>query len=613
MSRNLDHHQKKQTAQKKVELAFWAKLSIVVLVVTVATAFLVVVAAGAMAQHHNYILSSIILVVGTSSLLTCMFAILQRQHEQRLHRIFTAMAASETARAQAEAAAREKSRLLATMSHEIRTPLNGVIGMLGLLSETTLSLEQKNYADTAHSSGRILLSIIDEILDTAKSQSQTKQTHTELVTLVESVTELLATRAHAKGIDVSAYVSKSVPHSVALDDMHLRQVLFNLVGNAIKFTQKGGVAVEVQMTAANTLQIVVRDSGIGMSPEESTRIFAPFVQANEQTAKRFGGTGLGLSISRKLIQAMQGTISVESKPNIGTAFVVTFPITQIDATKLPEQPLANRHYVLAMSDGFARDHLQKTLIDFGAKTIIVENRKTLFTLLRAPKPTRQFICDTTFSATLASWAKYQHQVFPTAVVWVMMKAEQRKNNMAFLSAPFAGYLLNPLRKSTLLNQLVAFDVKALKQTSQLLRKSKKSNCAKSPQAKSALRILLAEDNAINALLARTILQKLGHSVITVGDGAQALQTLQNDQSFDVVLLDMEMPKLNGIETARAIRLDPKLKHLPLLALTANAHNEDVQACLAAGMNDHLSKPFDKLDLQEKIVRLVKNNKAAKAA
>ena len=609
----LDHHQKKQTAQKKVELAFWAKLSLVVLAVTVATAFLVVLAAGIMAQHHNYVLSSIILVAGTASLLICMFAILQRQHEQRLHRIFTAMAASETARAQAEAAAREKSRLLATMSHEIRTPLNGIIGMLGLLSETTLSLEQKNYTDTAHSSGRILLSIIDEILDTAKSQSQAKQTHTELVTLVENVTELLATRAHAKGIEVSAYVANDVPHHVALDDMHLRQVLFNLVGNAIKFTQTGGVGIEVNLNSSNTLQIVVRDSGIGMSPEEATRIFAPFVQANAQTSTRFGGTGLGLSISRKLVQAMQGSISVESKPNIGTAFVVTLPLIELQTLPLPQRALANRHYVLAMSDGFARDHLQKSLIDFGAQTTIVENHKTLSTLLHNPKPSHQFICDTSYSSTLVAWAKRQRESFPSAVVWVMMKAEHRKNNMAFLSAPFAGYLLNPLRKSTLLNQLSAFDVKALKQTSQLLRKSKRTANLKHPPIKAALRVLLAEDNAINALLARTILEKLGHSVVTVEDGEAALRTLHKDRAFDVVLLDMEMPKLNGVETARAIRLDPTLKHLPLLALTANSHHQDIKACLTAGMNDHLAKPFDKLDLQEKIIKLVKTQKAGKAA
>ena len=608
-----NHHHRRQNARQRDELAFWAKLSLVVLAITVATAFLVVAAAGVMAQHHNYILSSIILVAGTASLLICMFVVLQRQHEQRLHRIFTAMAASETARAQAEAAAREKSRLLATMSHEIRTPLNGVIGMLGLLAETPLSLEQKNYADTAHSSGRILLSIIDEILDTAKSQSQTKQTHTEVVTLVEGITELLATRAHAKGIEVSAYVDNGVPNHITLDDVRLRQVLFNLVGNAIKFTQKGGVAIEIGMKTPTTLQIVVRDSGIGMSAEESLKIFAPFVQANEQTAKRFGGTGLGLSISRKLIESMQGSISVESQLHVGTAFVVTLPIAQTAPSHLPERPLTNRHYVLAMTPGFARDHLQKSLIDFGAQTTIVENRKSLVALLRAPNPSQQFICDVSFSSTLTAWAKKQHSTLPAAVVWVMMKAEQRKHNLNFLSAPFAGYLLNPVRKSTLLNQLSAFDVRALKQTSQLLSRSRKSNSWKNAKPKLAWRILLAEDNAINALLARTILEKLGHSVITVSDGRAALQILQKDQSFDVVLLDMEMPNLNGLETARAIRGNPKLKHLPLLALTANAHHEDLQACLDSGMNDHLAKPFDRLDLHDKIISVIKKTKAAKAA
>jgi signal transduction histidine kinase/CheY-like chemotaxis protein len=610
MSPLLVHAQKIKTAQQKLELAFWSKLTLVVLAVTVAVAFLVVAAAAVLANQHNYVLSSFILVAGTSSLMVSMFMILHQQHEQRLHRIFTAMTAAETARAQAEAAAREKSRLLATMSHEIRTPLNGVIGMLGLLSETQLTLEQKNYADTAHSSGRILLSIIDEILDTAKSQSQAKQKQTDVAIIVESVTELLATRAHAKGIEVSAYVSPRVPHLLTLDDTRIRQVLFNLIGNAIKFTQQGGVAIDLDMSSAKILQITVRDSGIGMTAAEAAKIFTPFVQANDDTSRKFGGTGLGLSISQKLIEAMGGSIKAESQLNVGTSFIVELPVLETAVVEISKAALAKRHYVLAMRQGFARDHLQKALTDFGAETSIIENARVLNARLQSPQTTKQFICDSSYCSTLKAWAKKQKSDTPTSIIWVMLKAEERKENLALLAAPFAGYLLNPVRRSTLLNHLSGFDVKALKQTSQMLRNAKRKKIQKPAMFRRCLRILLAEDNAINALLARTILEKSGHSVKTVMDGQAAMEILQQDNGFDLVLLDMEMPKLNGLETAEAIRSDSRLKHLPLLALTANARPEDLAACLQAGMNDHLAKPFERLDLEDKIARLVSDTKAA---
>lgn len=553
-------------------------------------------------------------------LLISMAMFLRRQQVGREHRLLTAMMAAETARAQAEAVSREKSRMLATMSHEIRTPLNGVIGMLGLLEETELTDEQRNYAHTAHSSGRTLLSIIDEILDTAKLESISKvQRKTmEPVALVESVTELLSPRAHAKGIEISSRVALNVPRQIQGDELRLRQILFNLAGNAIKFTAKGAIAIEVTQLERGTLEISVSDTGIGMTEEEAARVFGEYVQANDLTQKNFGGTGLGLSISRKLVDAMGGAIAVTSVPGKGTCFKVTLPIDGYGQQEEPKLPLANRRYALALAAGFTRDHLAKTLREWGADVSFIETARELASRLSAPSPLTQFICSARYSATLRAWAKKQaaHAGSSPIGVWVMLKTEQRKNHVDLLAAPFAGYLLKPVRRSTLLNQLSEYDGKSLKQAGLLLGKAAAGRRAKVPSTAPVLRsfnILLAEDNMINALLARTILERAGHKVEIARDGAAALAALKVSSRFDLALLDVEMPQLSGLAVARAIRHDKAYadyRTLPLLALTANVHAEDLQACTAAGMNGHLAKPFDRLDLEEKIAALMRGRKAA---
>ncbi len=563
----------------------------------------------ALAKHNDLILSATCLVGGTLAIVTTSFFMMQRGHEQRMHKILTAMTAAEQGRAQAELASREKSRLLATMSHEIRTPLNGVIGMLGLLIETDLTAEQKNYAITANASSRTLLSIIDEILDTAKAESKhnTKRIDVELLSLVENVTELLAPRAHAKGIEISAYVAANVPEIIQSDDLRLRQILFNLAGNAIKFTEKGGISIDVVLNSKNDLVIKISDTGIGMTDEEKLRVFDEYVQANANTSKHYGGTGLGLSISRKLITGLGGKLEMTSELGQGSCFTIILPGPFAPNSKYLKA-LMNRNYTLAMAPTVTTHHLATNLRELGAEVTILKDAHELQMKLKSALPNTSIICDSSYAEVLKKWAEKRPRKAATRV-WVMLKSEERKPLQYLLGAPFCGYLLKPLRRSTLLNLLTAQDGAALKQASLALRQI--TNNVKRGKA---LNVLLAEDNPVNTLLARTMLERLGHRVTAVGNGEAVMKLLNDGMKFDVALLDIEMPKMNGFETAKAIRAANMAARngdaLPLLALTANARAYDVRACFASGMNGHLSKPYDQLDLDEKIRSLLNAKHAA---
>ena len=521
----------------------------------------------------------------------------------------------ERARDLAEAASQAKSDFLANVSHEIRTPLNAVIGMTDLLLESRIEKSQREYLNMIHDSGESLLQLINDILDFSKIESGKITLHNEWFDFRERVSDCLRSlthKAHSKGIELICHIDPRIPVQVLGDVQRLRQVLLNLVGNSIKFTEQGEVRVDIilhrQEDETIVLKFEIRDSGIGIPADKLASIFDEFVQVDTSSTRNYGGTGLGLAIASQLVSLMGGQLDVSSQINQGSQFFFELEFVVGSNPVLPIVPdqIRQKSVILVVRHKGVRDSFENALKSWNMTVYSFEKTEPAIRLLSGMEFSKDPIAAILTEASRIADGQFDVRalddrdlVMPPIIAIAKTKSDQAESSE---SAIVRRRIFHPVKHSELIRTLAhcflpTDDIDTEVTISQ-------------QSGESRYRILVAEDNPVNQKLVLGILNKFQHEIVVVGNGIEAVEAFQH-KDFDIILMDVQMPEMDGLEATRTIRKSPHpvKSNIPILALTAHAMVSDRQLCLESGMDDYLSKPFKAADLIAKIDLLVTNQTA----